>query len=53
METFKNKIGTNATSRVPLNDCNPSAILALSCQNQIMIEQSYLPKIALRVKGNG
>ena len=45
-----------ATCRVPLNECNPSASMALSCQNQIFMAQSYaqsLPKIAQRVKDSG
>ena len=40
----------------PLNECNPSASMALSCQNQIFIVRSYtqcLPKIAQKVKDNG
>ena len=40
---------------VPLNEYNLSAIMALSCQSQIFMAQSYtqcLPKIAQRVKDN-
>ena len=39
----------------PLNKCNLSAIMALSCQNQIFMARSYtqcLPRIAQRVKDN-